>query len=129
MRIRSSALTTPSLSKHDALDVRSASLDVVRNATTPPNVPEVTLPRPSPRLGLDVDLFELESVMAALDDVAHRVDFSLSGLDLPTPSPSQSAPSPVVAPGPVELDIEKYLKNDPEFLSGLPGASKVPKTR
>ena len=129
MRIRSSALTTPSLSKHDALDVRSASLDVVRNATTPPNVPEVTLPRPSPRLGLDVDLFELESVMAALDDVAHRVDFSLSGLDLPTPSPSQSAPSPVVASGPVELDIEKYLKNDSEFLSGSPGASKVPKTR
>ncbi len=55
--------------------------------------PDFSLPKASPRLGLDVDLFELESVVAPLNEAqVPAVDLSLVDLDLPLAAPPRRTP-------------------------------------
>jgi hypothetical protein len=82
----------------------------------------LSLPKPSPRLGLDVDLFELESVMSPLESLPELepLDFTLSDptpLDTPAPAPSSKIPltSTSAKLSPLELDLSNYLADSTDM--------------
>lgn len=92
-------------------------------------IPEIPKPKPSSRLGLDVDLFELESGVSPLGDARVDIDLNPSPAfefsmfkhvtldhgkpksDIPSGVETAPAPAPV-APLDLDLDIEQYLKNN-----------------
>lgn len=122
---RSSTLAPAPKSRFDAVEVRDSTL--------PANI---SVPKASPRLGLDVDLFELESEMSPLDMGLDAAAESRAPLDFSLPEEpalAPLAPDTVIEPdasrtpaAPVEmdLDLEQYLSQDKEFLAELAAKAK-----
>ena len=129
---RSSTLAPESKSKFDAVEVHDSNFPV-----------NVSLPKASPRLGLDVDLFELESEMSPLDigldagDLRAPLDFSLpedataaavslspdTVIEPDTPQ-SPAAPAAPLPPAEMDLDLAQYLSEDKAFLAELAAKAK-----
>ena len=94
-------------------------------------VPGVNLPKPSPRLGLDVDLFELESTMSPLTGVesvadSHTLDFSLS---LPGDATVDVPPAMPAKQNDKVFDLSDFLldQQDPSLNLATPPVPPVPK--
>lgn len=102
-----------------SLGDRQVVLDTAAAGHTIPVQP-IKLPKPSAKLGLDVDLLELEkaTLPVAETDIGLDLDFSL---------PLAQAPAPATAPntdsasdeGVIEFDIDKYAEIGKEFSAGL----------